>query len=641
MLSFQVFEGELSFLASVMEFSDGIYAAAASLGIDLQIFFSYSTELTNDIIVSCIKYATTLTRGLYLKMPDSVTLAESFLTKFPSINPLTAHAILSSGAKLCEFLEWSHEHKLNDLEKYQVPEEIIALFSVFCRYGELEDSQSIMTDCSSSVSSGPESDRGPFHQIDNERKRRNHIGIPQVVDGFLDSSNLPKSCNDGMSEDAGRSRDLTNTALSTDATTIRNPSKVSQPLCDSWNCEAPQIIDQPKRPCLCSKDKELTQNDILNTAMTWHSLGNSENLHEDTAGKVVDLTYNLLLDNNFPLTVNADSKDFPSLMTETERDQIRKNKIARLSFDQSGRSEANSSSNWRFFKDSQGEVDHYSEPDFMKDIFLPSSSGKLHEDITGEAVNLVDYPLLDTNFSHVLDSMDFPSLMTGTEKEQRRKNKITRRLSFDKGIQHEASSSNIWRSLKDARGSVDNCQEPHFGNDVFPLDVKHLEKTSEKGFTQEPMRNLQGLPFQEEMSHLGGTPLSRALQSSSPIKSSPWRIEFINKIKEKSKLRKKSISCGNSAPFGYSGSMSKVAKRSPSTIDLFKYHGNRTPGVIPEKKRQKQSVQSSNSAKNGKHSASILPTLTPNGKKAREVYLCPILITHMDISAIYLSYGFD
>ena len=72
-------------------------------------------------------------------MPDSVTLAESFLTEFPGINPLTAHSILSSGVKLNEFLVWSHEQRMHVLEKYHVPDESISLFSVFCRYGEREE----------------------------------------------------------------------------------------------------------------------------------------------------------------------------------------------------------------------------------------------------------------------------------------------------------------------------------------------------------------------------------------------------------------------------------------------------------------------------------------------------------------------
>lgn len=229
--SFQVFEGEFNFLSTVMESSDGLYAAAASLGIDLQIFFSDSPELTNEVLLSCIKSATNMTRGLYPKMPESVTLAESFLSEFPGINPLTAHSILSSGVLLNEFLGWSHEQRMRVLEKYHVPEESISLFSIFCRYGEREDSKSIMTDCSSSVSSGLDSDRCRLYQIGNERKRKNPISshqidepcfdelfqfetLNQVAEAVPDSSTLPKPFDFGVSKSAGRSSELAKASLS-------------------------------------------------------------------------------------------------------------------------------------------------------------------------------------------------------------------------------------------------------------------------------------------------------------------------------------------------------------------------------------------------------------------------------------------
>ncbi|KAI4351756.1 hypothetical protein L6164_006078 [Bauhinia variegata] len=533
---FLVFEGDVNFISTVMESSDGIHAAGASLGIDLQIFFSYSSELTNEIIVSCIKYVTKLTRGLYNRMPESVTIAESFLTAFPSINPLTAHAILSSGAALCEFLKWSHEHRVRVLEKFNVPEQSIALFSAFCRYGEREDSKSIMTDCSSSVSSGPDSYRC---QVDYERKRKKKISSPQedelcfdellqfepvdqVFDGFLDSSTLSKHCSPGMTKDTGL---LFGQKQGFDVTTIRKPS-VSRPSCDSQNFKAPEKLEQLNRSSSSLKDKAQAPYDTLNTDMisknlACHGLGNSKKVHEDITGKFIDLT---------------------------------------------------------------------------------------------------DIPVRDKNFSFLDDSMDFLSLVTETEEDHMRKNKIARRLSFDKGKHPVANTSNIWSSLKDAGTEVENHPEPYFVKDDLPLDVRHSEKNSDEGSTQVTMRNLQGLPFQEEMSHLGETPLSRALRSASPLKNSPWTIEFINRIKEKSKLRQKPFSREKAAPsFGDSGNVCRVPKRrTPFISEFFKYQGSRPHGNIPEKKRQKQSVQSTNAVKNGKYLDFLPPTWTPNDKKARK-----------------------
>ncbi|KAG2384810.1 Protein SHORTAGE IN CHIASMATA 1 [Vigna angularis] len=543
---FLVFEGEFNFLSTVMESSDGLYAAATSLGIDLQIFFSYSPELTNEVIVSCIKTATNTTRGLYPKMPDSVTLAESFLTEFPGINPLTAHSILSSGVMLNEFLAWSHEQRMHVLEKYHVPEESISLFSVFCRYGEREDSKSIMTDCSSSVSSGLDSDRCCLYQVQNERKRKHSISshhmdelrcdeltqfetLHPAVKAAPDSSTLPKLFNFGIPKNDERSSEFAKTSLSMseffdqkqsiNAATMRIRSGVSY---SPGNCKAPPKLEQLRQPGLSLKNKDLAQNEILDIdlmgkSVNWNSLSNSEKLHEDVRGEVVDLT---------------------------------------------------------------------------------------------------DSPLFDKSFD-IPDSVYFTNLITETEKDPMRKNKIARTLSFNNCSHPETNSSKIWRSLKDTQGDVDEFHEPDFGENVFPLDLKSHGNI---GLTQASVRNLEESPFKEELSHLSETPLSFARRSASLLKNSPWTTEFINKVKEKSKLRQKSLSSESSGPyFGYPGNMSKAFKRrSPSTIDFFKYQPGRISGNVPQQKRQKQSGLSSNSTKKGRYSTSS-SSWTPKDKRSTKL----------------------
>ncbi|PKU86671.1 hypothetical protein MA16_Dca014313 [Dendrobium catenatum] len=144
-----IFEGERNFLASIMESSDMLYAAAASLDLNLQLFCSHMAETTDDIILNCIRTTRSKDGGLYSAMPESECLAESFFTRFPSLNPLSAHAILSSGGMLVEFFQWSHERRIQAIGKYKVPAESISLFNALCRYGELGESKSVMTDCSS------------------------------------------------------------------------------------------------------------------------------------------------------------------------------------------------------------------------------------------------------------------------------------------------------------------------------------------------------------------------------------------------------------------------------------------------------------------------------------------------------------
>jgi len=179
-----------------MDSSDEVYAAGASLGIDLQIFYSYSCDTTDEIIVNCISHAAKSTKGLFPKMPESETLAESFLSKFPSVNPLSAHAILSSVGSLLEFFKMPHQQRVCALKKYLVPEVSIILFTALCRYGEREDSRSGTTDCCSSVSSGHDSgNRCP--KVDHESKKRKHTPMPTDYSFHFEKSddvtwNIPK-----------------------------------------------------------------------------------------------------------------------------------------------------------------------------------------------------------------------------------------------------------------------------------------------------------------------------------------------------------------------------------------------------------------------------------------------------------------
>ncbi|CAL9163684.1 unnamed protein product [Musa hybrid cultivar] len=163
-----IFEGESSFLSAIMESSDALYAAAASLDMNLQLFCSHDADSTDDIILSCIRSATRSAGDLYPAMPESESIGESFLTRFPSINPLSAHVILSSGGSLVEFLEWSNERRIQAVGKYHVPEESISLFSALCRYGEVGESKSVMTE-SSSIDSDFNS-----RLLSSPRKKRRH-----------------------------------------------------------------------------------------------------------------------------------------------------------------------------------------------------------------------------------------------------------------------------------------------------------------------------------------------------------------------------------------------------------------------------------------------------------------------------------
>ncbi|CAA6655622.1 unnamed protein product [Spirodela intermedia] len=138
-----IFEGESNFFEAVMEFSDALYAAAASLDIHFQLFCSYSPESTDEIVHSCIK---------------------------------------NSGRINKEFLRWSLEERIQAVGKYQVPDESMTLFSYLCRYGELGESKSGTTECSS-IDSDLSSGKVQFHC--KRQRRSTSDAIKSTMDDRL------------------------------------------------------------------------------------------------------------------------------------------------------------------------------------------------------------------------------------------------------------------------------------------------------------------------------------------------------------------------------------------------------------------------------------------------------------------------
>ncbi|XP_062001396.1 protein SHORTAGE IN CHIASMATA 1 [Rosa rugosa] len=552
-----VFEGDTSFQSTVMESSDGLYAAAASLGIDLQVFNSYSSELTDEIILSCIEQATKSIRGVFPQMPESESLAESFLTKFPSVNALSAHAILSSGVSLIEFLKWSHEKRIHAIQKYHVPDESIRLFSALCRYGERGDSKSIMTDCSSSVSSGPDS--GRYNLNVSERKRRKYNCSPDKYDIRMNDSLHLEPIN-----------------ISTDA--ISDPPAASK-LHNSCMSKSPHIIDEFRKP-------RFTHNDLFDQE------------------QVLDMA---MMKNPFRLPEQYDSQisKEPQLLSGTKRSVFSlKDKI-------SGQKQGPNGAMMNTF-------------DF-RDL---KNSENLHEDIKGEVIDLTDSPVFDVDFSSIANSMEFSSLMPELEMDTMRKYKAARKLSFGSSSHRTFptaaeidSSTTIWGPVKEPRQSsqvgANNYADTEIENDVFPS--RQHNNFLEESFRQRSSGISQRIHLHEnDISAYGGTQLSNALHSGTPQQNSPWTIEFLNKIKEKSRLRQQSFPRDLSSPIlGYSGNAPKVNKRrSPSILEFFKYEGGNTPRKLPERKRQKRPVQ--RSSKIEKSSAFPLTGFTPADKRARQ-----------------------
>nr|XP_025878519.1 protein SHORTAGE IN CHIASMATA 1 isoform X2 [Oryza sativa Japonica Group] len=181
-----VFEGEADFLSAVMDSSDSLYTAAASLDMNLQLFFSHTPRSTDEIILNCITNVTSCYKAPLPDIPESESLAESFLTSFPSINPVSAYMLLSSGGSLVEFLSWPHERRIQAVGKYLLSPKIISLFNALCKFGELGESRSVMTECSS-VDSDISS---AFLQSPRKRKQRSLQACAVPTNKLLFSDSL-------------------------------------------------------------------------------------------------------------------------------------------------------------------------------------------------------------------------------------------------------------------------------------------------------------------------------------------------------------------------------------------------------------------------------------------------------------------
>lgn len=534
-----------------MESSDELYAAAASLGIDIQLFFSYSYEMTQEIILSCISVAAEMNRGLYPKMSDSESLAESFLTAFPSINPLSAHAILSSDAILGKFLELSNGGRISALQKYQVPDESIALLSAISRYGEREDAKSGLTDCSSSLSV-PDSENVQFACVSERKKPKYTYKLYNADEPTDDLFHMDSLFPDGQ----------------------HNLSRLSVS-CNSWLSGSTEMCDKPEQFNLSFKDQLLNHSPDIDINMRKKSFDKSI-LHE------------------FSLTKDVQTTD--------ERES---SWMPGIDIDCSARRRSATTSKNHFAKRSIGDT------------------GVLQEDITGVVIS-EDTPAFMDNISN---STSFSSFLLDAEKDYAARNSrgskrplsATNSMSTNPTDFHSASGA--WVSRDDKRQIL--MERPHFDT----INRNSNSMTNQEGFVEDDMiekfpHGSYKLSFQDKSTQsFGGTALSNALHSTQ-LQGSPWTIEFLNRIREKSRLRKRSSSYELSTPcFGPSQNTSKFTKRrSPSILEFYKYEGGSTQQKTVDQKIHKRSSQPLKAWKNKKASASYHPPCTPVDKRARHVY---------------------
>lgn len=547
-----------------MESSDELYAAAASLGIDIQLFCSYSPEMTEEIILFCINVAAKLNTYVYPKMSDSESQGECFLTAFPSINPLSAHAILSSDSTLGEFLELSNGSRMRALQQYQVPVESIALLGVASKYGEREDSKSGMTDCSSSLSV-PDSGNALFKHT-SERKRpkytHNYNGDEPPNDLFpVDPVDPGKLIHDFQ-------HDLPKLSVSG----------------DSW-LSGRDEIPTPDEFSLSFNEKSLFDG---------HDIDLGE-MRSSGSGMMKSIDKSSLHDFALAKGLQASDKSEKTWMPPVDID---------------------CSPKWRSATSSKNDFSRRST----------KLTGILPGDSTGEVINVEDTPAFGEDFFIPASSSFSPTLLD-IEKDYVARNsgmnkrplsatnlpKFTNPTMFCAG-------SGAWVSKNVKRDVSMNEVRPNY--DI--INRKSISMMKKKEFMEEDTigKNSQNSYkyFQEKGSY-DSTPLSNALHSTQP-QGSPWTIEFLNRIREKSRMHKQSVPHDLPPPYlgsSGSGNTSKVTKRrSPSILEFYRYEGGSTPQKIVQEKRLKRFSQAPNSSKTKKASASC-PLLTPLDKRARRV----------------------
>ncbi|KAK4431495.1 protein SHORTAGE IN CHIASMATA 1 [Sesamum alatum] len=552
-----IFEGECNFLCSIMETSDELYAAAASLGIDIQLFCSYSSEMTEEILLSCINVAAKLSRSLYPKMSDSESLAESFLTAFPSINPLSAHAILSSDATLGKFLELSNGGRISALQKYQVPDVSIALLSAVSRYGEREDSKSGMTDCSSSVSI-PDSENVQFKGASkmNKPKHTNKLYIAGEPPNNLFHMGSRKLLPDDQLNLSGLS--------------------VS---CNSWLSGGAEISDKSEHFSLSFDEKLLS--------------------HIESDADMKKLSSDKSSPYDFPL---AKGLQIP--------DQREKPWMPPFDIDRSPR--------WR---SAMTPKNNFSRQSIQV-------TGIPQENFTGEVIDVEDIPAFRENFS-AENSSSFSKLLLDVQKDYAGQSSTMSKqphsatnLPMFRNPADIDSASGAWISPNDRRQILREETKPHYDAINRNNNSMMSQKRLVDGMLEKAPQDSYNLSFQENSSgRIGGTPLSNALHSSQLQQGSPWTIEFLNRIREKSRLRKQSVSHDLASPcFGSSGNTSKLTKRkSPSILEFYKYKGGNTPQKTVAQKRLKGSSRPLNSLKDktAPAPASCPSSWTPADKRAR------------------------
>ncbi|GAQ80757.1 hypothetical protein KFL_000610350 [Klebsormidium nitens] len=132
-----IFEGPPAFLRATYQELTPLHAAALGLDINLQCLLSDCPDTTNRFVLKLIGSIRTLPKRSASvppetppPMPETASPLEAFLTAFPSLNPVSAHAILASGVNAPHFAQLPEEQQVALTRRFDVPVRSLRLFTL-------------------------------------------------------------------------------------------------------------------------------------------------------------------------------------------------------------------------------------------------------------------------------------------------------------------------------------------------------------------------------------------------------------------------------------------------------------------------------------------------------------------------------
>jgi len=137
----QIFEGELTFNSAISSILNKLYICSAGFEMRVQGFISADSVTTDSLVLRCIKKMWKMSeRPFDSPMSEDLTDGEICLATFPSLNPLSSHAILCLHVPIATFISWSPEEQTSALQGFDVRSESLNLLKAQALYGKSETS---------------------------------------------------------------------------------------------------------------------------------------------------------------------------------------------------------------------------------------------------------------------------------------------------------------------------------------------------------------------------------------------------------------------------------------------------------------------------------------------------------------------